>query len=70
MSYHECIIRLKVHWKLNLPNILGLIRSNQFVLYPQWLCHFLNGCTLPPSLPSQLQTHLKSLTEKNVDAHI
>ena len=30
--------------------ILSLVGSNQFLLYPQWLCHLFNGCTLPPSL--------------------
>ena len=31
---------------------LSLVGSNQFLLYPQWLCRLLNGCTLPPSLLS------------------
>ena len=30
--------------------ILGLIGSNQFSLYPQWLCHPFKGCALPASL--------------------
>lgn len=33
--------------------ILGLISSNQFMSYPQWLCHSFKGCGLPPSLLSQ-----------------
>ena len=27
--------------------VLGLIGSNQFLLYPQWLCPSFKGCSLP-----------------------
>lgn len=41
--------------------ILGLISSNQFMSYPQWLCHFFKGCALPLSFLSQAQEPIAQL---------
>ena len=38
------------------PAILDLVGSNQFLLYPQGLCHSFKGCVLTPSL--LFQSHL------------
>ena len=44
--------------------ILGLIGSNQFLLYPQQLCHSFNGYALSPSFLSQSQQGKASLFRK------
>ena len=37
--------------------ILDLVDSNQFMLYPQELCHSFKGCALPPSPLFQRDIH-------------
>ena len=46
--YHEAQSPLEVESSA----ILGLNRSNQFLLYPQQLCHSSKGCALPSLLLS------------------
>lgn len=47
MYYSGCIMGLWFLWKSESSATLNLIDSNQFLLYPQWLCHSFKDFPLP-----------------------
>ena len=67
MYYNEAQGPLEVE----LPATLDLVGSNQFLSYPQWLCHSFKGCALPPSLLSQYEYTVvgKATFSTNLKAH-
>ena len=46
-NYSGCIMGLWFLWKSESSATLNLIDSNQFLLYPQWLCHSFKDFPLP-----------------------
>ena len=65
-TYNEAQVLLEV----DSSAILGLISSNQFMSYPQWLCHSFKGCTLPLSFLSQAQEPITQLQVSLVSLHL
>ena len=57
MYYEDHIKEAQGPLEVKPSAILDLVSSNQFMLYPQWLCHSFKGCAL--SLP--LLSHLRVL---------
>lgn len=50
MYYSELYNEAQGPLEVESSAILDLVGSNQFLLYPQWLCHAFKGCAPPPSL--------------------